>query len=92
MNPLTLRRDLMRSALISSLPAGFLESAAGSPLNPEQTSFGHPQPTAVETESGICRTQCGQLRPGRRSHAIGPVLHPDPLVAGVHERTAPLYH
>jgi hypothetical protein len=33
----TLRRDLMLTALVSSLPVGFLESAAASPLNPQQT-------------------------------------------------------
>jgi hypothetical protein len=32
-----IRRDVLLCALISSLPAGFLESAAASPLNPEQT-------------------------------------------------------
>jgi hypothetical protein len=33
----THRRDLMVAALMSSLPVGFLESAAASPLSPEQT-------------------------------------------------------
>ena len=33
----TLRRDMMLAALAASLPAGFLESAAASPLNPAQT-------------------------------------------------------
>ena len=33
----TLRRDMMLAALAATLPAGFLESAAASPLNPEQT-------------------------------------------------------
>jgi hypothetical protein len=37
MNPPTLRRDMMLAALAATLPAGFLESAAASPLNPEQT-------------------------------------------------------
>jgi hypothetical protein len=37
MNQLSLRRDVMLAALASSLPVGFLESAAASPLNPEQT-------------------------------------------------------
>jgi hypothetical protein len=32
-----LRRDVMLAALLSSLPAGFVESAAASPLNPEET-------------------------------------------------------
>jgi hypothetical protein len=32
-----LRRDVMLAALASALPVGFLESAAASPLNPEQT-------------------------------------------------------
>jgi len=32
-----LRRDVMLAALLSAVPAGFLESAAASPLNPEQT-------------------------------------------------------
>jgi len=31
------RRDLMLAALVSSLPVGFAESAAASPLNPDQT-------------------------------------------------------
>jgi hypothetical protein len=37
MNQSTLRRDVMLAALASNLPAGFLESAAASPLNPAQT-------------------------------------------------------
>ena len=32
-----LRRDALLAALVSSLPVGFVESAAASPLNPEQT-------------------------------------------------------
>lgn len=32
-----LRRDLMLAALVSSLPVGFAESAAASPLDPDQT-------------------------------------------------------
>lgn len=36
------RRDLMLAALVSSLPAGFLESAAASPLNPAQTEITPP--------------------------------------------------
>jgi hypothetical protein len=38
----TFRRDVMLAALVSSLPAGFLESAAASPLNPEQTMITPP--------------------------------------------------
>jgi hypothetical protein len=38
----TLRRDVMLAALVSSLPVGFLESAAASPLNPEQTMITPP--------------------------------------------------
>jgi hypothetical protein len=37
MNQPALRRDVMLAALASSLPLGFVESAAASPLNPEQT-------------------------------------------------------
>jgi hypothetical protein len=37
MTPPTLRRDIMLTALLSALPAGFLEPAAASPLNPGQT-------------------------------------------------------
>jgi hypothetical protein len=37
MNQPTLRRDMMLAALAATLQAGFLESAAASPLNPEQT-------------------------------------------------------
>jgi hypothetical protein len=37
MSPPTLRRDVLLAALLSAVPAGFLESAAASPLNPEQT-------------------------------------------------------
>jgi hypothetical protein len=37
MNQPTLRRDIMLTALAASLPAGFLQTAAASPLNPEQT-------------------------------------------------------
>ena len=37
MNQPTLRRDVMLAALMSSLPIGFAESAAASPLNPAQT-------------------------------------------------------
>jgi len=33
----SLRRDVMLGALIASLPLGFLDSAAASPLNPDQT-------------------------------------------------------
>ena len=32
-----LRRDVTLAALVSALPAGFLNSAAASPLNPDQT-------------------------------------------------------
>jgi hypothetical protein len=32
-----LRRDVMLGALVAALPVGFLESAAASPLNPDQT-------------------------------------------------------
>ena len=37
MDQATLRRDVMLAALLSSLPIGFAETAAASPLNPEQT-------------------------------------------------------
>jgi hypothetical protein len=37
MDPQTLRRDVMLAALLSALPAGFAETAAASPLNPQQT-------------------------------------------------------
>ena len=37
MNQPAFRRDVMLAALFSSLPIGLVESAAASPLNPEQT-------------------------------------------------------
>ena len=37
MNRSALRRDVMLTALASSLPIGFVDSAAASPLNPDQT-------------------------------------------------------
>jgi hypothetical protein len=37
MNQPAFRRDVMLAALLSSLPIGLVESAAASPLNPEQT-------------------------------------------------------
>jgi hypothetical protein len=37
MNDSALRRDIMLAALLSSLPIGFAQSAAASPLNPAQT-------------------------------------------------------
>ena len=37
-----LRRDVMLTALASSLPIGFVDSAAASPLNPDQTIIRQP--------------------------------------------------
>ena len=87
----TLRRDVMLGALVASLPAGFLESAAASPLNPEQTIITPPGQLHWKATPAYNEPSRDNVQPGGRSQPARPLLHPDALVARLHERAAPLH-
>ena len=80
----------MLAALFSSLLIGLVESAAASPLNPEQTIIRPPaelqwKPNPAYSELSVDNCiLAGDIN--RRA-----LLHPDTLVARFHERAAPLY-
>ena len=82
-----LRRDVMLTALASSLPIGFVESAAASPLNPDQTIIRQPgqlqwksNPAFPEPSVDSCL-----LSGDTNQSGLGA------LVAGFHERATQLH-
>ena len=91
MNRSALRRDVMLTALAASLPIGFVDSAAASPLNPDQTIIRQPGQLQWKSNPAFPEPSVDFV-PAQWGHQpVRPLLYLGALVAGFHERATQLH-